>query len=206
MLKLKLTNKAKGFTIIEVLIVLAIAALILLVVFLAVPGLQRAQKNNAAKADVHKIAAAILNYEANNPNITVSQIGTPPSTWPIWPLETVFDDIGSKLVIFTSPDYVGIPYTGMTSGVNSVGLKSNYKDGTWMSIALTSNFSSLYYNFFTSTQMMALSVNTNAQCGTPLYTGGGKDSSTLTYADGKIAIVYTHYTGSGIGFNCLQVQ
>jgi prepilin-type N-terminal cleavage/methylation domain-containing protein len=37
----KLSKKEKGFTIIEVMIVLAIAGLIMLVVFLAVPALQR---------------------------------------------------------------------------------------------------------------------------------------------------------------------
>ncbi|MDQ3065292.1 MAG: prepilin-type N-terminal cleavage/methylation domain-containing protein, partial [bacterium] len=37
----RIKNNNKGFTIIEVLIVLAIAGLIMLIVFLAVPALQR---------------------------------------------------------------------------------------------------------------------------------------------------------------------
>jgi prepilin-type N-terminal cleavage/methylation domain-containing protein len=41
----ELTKKADGFTIIEVMIVLAIAGLIMLVVFLAVPSLQRNSRN-----------------------------------------------------------------------------------------------------------------------------------------------------------------
>jgi prepilin-type N-terminal cleavage/methylation domain-containing protein len=49
----------KGFTIIEVLIVLAIAALIMLVVFLAVPALQRSQRNNARAADANLLVAAV---------------------------------------------------------------------------------------------------------------------------------------------------
>jgi prepilin-type N-terminal cleavage/methylation domain-containing protein len=40
-------KREAGFTIIEVLIVLAIAALILLIVFLAVPALQRNARNNS---------------------------------------------------------------------------------------------------------------------------------------------------------------
>lgn len=52
--KLKSQN---GFTIIEVLIVLAIAGLIMLIVFLAVPALQRNQRNNARNSDASRITA-----------------------------------------------------------------------------------------------------------------------------------------------------
>ena len=44
-------KRAEGFTIIEVLIVLAIAGLILLVVFLAVPALQRNARNTQRNAE-----------------------------------------------------------------------------------------------------------------------------------------------------------
>ena len=60
------TKRQEGFTIIEVLIVLAIAGLIMLVVFLAVPNLQRSQRNNARKASVERIATAASNFVANN--------------------------------------------------------------------------------------------------------------------------------------------
>jgi len=59
-------GKNKGFTIIEVMIVLAIAALILLVVFLAVPALQRSQRNNARKTDSSRVAAAVVEFTSNN--------------------------------------------------------------------------------------------------------------------------------------------
>lgn len=52
-------RKQEGFTIIEVLIVLAIAGLIMLIVFLAVPALQRNSRNTQRQADASKIAAAI---------------------------------------------------------------------------------------------------------------------------------------------------
>ena len=61
-----LRKKAEGFTIIEVLIVLAIAGLILLIVFLAVPALQRSAKNTQRKTDATAIATAISNFESNN--------------------------------------------------------------------------------------------------------------------------------------------
>jgi prepilin-type N-terminal cleavage/methylation domain-containing protein len=58
------TNQ-KGFTIIEVLIVLAIAALILMIVFLAVPALQRNQRNNARNNDAARVSAAITDCLSN---------------------------------------------------------------------------------------------------------------------------------------------
>lgn len=49
----------KGFTIIEVLIVLAIAALIMLVIFLAVPALQRNQRNTSRQNDANLVVSAV---------------------------------------------------------------------------------------------------------------------------------------------------
>ena len=49
----------KGFTIIEVLIVLAIAGVIMLVVFLAVPALQRNSRNTQRANDASLVASAV---------------------------------------------------------------------------------------------------------------------------------------------------
>lgn len=62
----KLQKSEKGFTIIEVMIVLAIAGLILLIVFLAVPALQRSSRNTARKGDVARITSASAEFVANN--------------------------------------------------------------------------------------------------------------------------------------------
>lgn len=56
----------KGFTIIEVVLVLAIAGLIFLMVFVALPALQSGQRDTARKNDVGSIATAVSNYTANN--------------------------------------------------------------------------------------------------------------------------------------------
>lgn len=56
----------RGFTIIEVLIVLAIAGLIMLVVFLAVPALQRNARNTSKRSDVSKALGAVGELTANN--------------------------------------------------------------------------------------------------------------------------------------------
>jgi len=63
-------KKNQGFTIIEVMIVLAIAGLILLIVFLAVPALQRNARNTSIKNDASAIAAAVTEYESNNSGTT----------------------------------------------------------------------------------------------------------------------------------------
>ena len=62
----KIKSKSEGFTIIEVMIVLAIAGLILLIVFLAVPALQRSARNTQRKTDASAIASAVSNYIGDN--------------------------------------------------------------------------------------------------------------------------------------------
>jgi prepilin-type N-terminal cleavage/methylation domain-containing protein len=66
MLKQYKTKDQKGFTIIEVLIVLAIAGLILLIVFLAVPALQRNSRNTQRKTDIGRIGSAATTVIANS--------------------------------------------------------------------------------------------------------------------------------------------
>ncbi|MNQ69846.1 hypothetical protein D3C85_844630 [compost metagenome] len=56
----------KGFTIIEVVLVLAIAGLIFLMVFIALPALQRNQRDTARKNDVSTIASGVSAYTGNN--------------------------------------------------------------------------------------------------------------------------------------------
>jgi prepilin-type N-terminal cleavage/methylation domain-containing protein len=59
-------RKSSGFTIIEVMIVLAIAGLILLIVFLAVPALQRNAHNTSIKNDVAGLLGGVSEYINNN--------------------------------------------------------------------------------------------------------------------------------------------
>jgi prepilin-type N-terminal cleavage/methylation domain-containing protein len=64
-----LRKRSEGFTIIEVLIVLAIAGLILLIVFLAVPALQRNSRNTQRKNDVSGVLGAVQEFANNNGGI-----------------------------------------------------------------------------------------------------------------------------------------
>jgi prepilin-type N-terminal cleavage/methylation domain-containing protein len=71
------TKRQSGFTIIEVLIVLAIAGLILLIVFLAVPALQRNSRNTQAKNAAAAILAAVNEFGNNNNGQTPTGPATP---------------------------------------------------------------------------------------------------------------------------------
>ena len=77
---LKKLNNNKGFTIIEVMIVLAIAGLIILIVLLAVPALQRNGRNTAIKNDASAIAAALSEFASNNDGKAPTAISSSGST------------------------------------------------------------------------------------------------------------------------------
>jgi prepilin-type N-terminal cleavage/methylation domain-containing protein len=63
---MKRTENNKGFTIIEVVLVLAIAGLIFLMVFIALPALQAGQRDTARKSDVSNVASALGSYSGAN--------------------------------------------------------------------------------------------------------------------------------------------
>ena len=71
-------NDNKGFTIIEVVLVLAIAGLIFLMVFLALPALQRGQRDGQRKSDLGRVQTAVQNYQSNNRNRLPAFTGTLP--------------------------------------------------------------------------------------------------------------------------------
>lgn len=75
-LKINSTKAQQGFTIIEVLIVLAIAGLILLIVFLAVPALQRNSRNTQRKDEVAGLLGAVNEYVNNNNGVMPTTAAT----------------------------------------------------------------------------------------------------------------------------------
>ena len=67
-MKKQLSTSKKGFTIIEVVLVLAIAGLIFLMVFVALPALQRSQRDTQRRDDMARVASALTNWQTNNNN------------------------------------------------------------------------------------------------------------------------------------------
>lgn len=62
----RLSRDSRGFTITEMMIVLAIAGMILLIIFEAIPALQRSSRNNQRRQDVQTMLAAVSHYELND--------------------------------------------------------------------------------------------------------------------------------------------
>ncbi len=89
--KTKLQKADQGFTIIEVMIVLAIGGLILLIVFLAVPALQRNGRNTQRKADVGNVLSGVSEYISNNGGALPTTTG---------PFNTEFSGSNVKLGFF----------------------------------------------------------------------------------------------------------
>ncbi len=75
--------KAAGFTIIEVMIVLAIAGIIMAIVFLAIPAIQRSNRNTQRKSDASRLGGLVAEYSGNNngtlPANVAAALNTP--TW-----------------------------------------------------------------------------------------------------------------------------
>ncbi|MBP6925150.1 type II secretion system protein [Candidatus Saccharibacteria bacterium] len=76
------SSQKPAFTIIEVVLVLAIAGLIFLMVFIALPALQRNQRDTQRKNDMSRLKTAIDSYKANNrgkvPNTSIIGHGSMP--------------------------------------------------------------------------------------------------------------------------------
>ena len=73
----KIKNRNHGFTIVETLIVLAIAGLIILIVLLAVPALQRTSRNTNIKSDASAVAGGVTEFEGNNAGANPTAIPSP---------------------------------------------------------------------------------------------------------------------------------
>lgn len=100
------TKREEGFTIIEVLIVLAIAGLIILIVFLAVPALQRNSRNTQRKNDVQGILGSINEYAANHnganvANLTDATEGVKTSFYQTADIDPVFGGANANTAIST---------------------------------------------------------------------------------------------------------
>jgi len=109
-MKTKLRNQ-KGFTIIEVLIVLAIAGLILLIVFLAVPALQRNSRNTSIKNDVAALLGGVSEYQAANNGSMPTTAPQAGSVVTFGALNTTTANVQGSTVVAVSAAAVTVPGT-----------------------------------------------------------------------------------------------
>ena len=75
------SSKSKGFTIIEVIIVLVIGAVIMLAVFLVVPQLQRTQRNSSRASEARRALTAFGQYLDQGGSLVVSAVDYANVSW-----------------------------------------------------------------------------------------------------------------------------
>lgn len=187
-MKKNLIKESKGFTIIEVLIVLAIAGLIMAVVLIAIPGLQRSQANTAAKTDATHIVAALTDFVSNNN-------GSLPST----PADfvTVYKSVAGINKLLAN---------NLTSGTPTIGVLS----GTGTSQNWYNNIGGMSTSAITTTEWL-VDIDTDAQCvnssGTVVSSVSGATLSTINgTTPTQVALLYTTQISGGSEWNCLQAQ
>jgi prepilin-type N-terminal cleavage/methylation domain-containing protein len=170
---------ARGFTIIEVLIVLAIAALILLIVFLAVPALQRSQRNNARKSEAARFGAAVVEFYSGQ---------TPPAlpgTGSATDCNTVYNSLGSLS-----------QYNGLTCSAAATNPPATPAANTFY---VTS--AGTAYTPTTPTAATTVILGESVQCN-----GAAAFGTTGVTTGRSAALLYALESGNTFAWNCLNVQ
>jgi prepilin-type N-terminal cleavage/methylation domain-containing protein len=193
--KIKKIN-SEGFTIIEVMIVLGIAAMILLIVLLAVPALQRSANNTSRKEDANAIATSLSNWINNNN-------GTLPSG--------VANNGNTNVLV------IGATGTGATTNTEQANL-GFYKAGTASSTTQSStNVGNIWISNVTATETVnavplttassATNVNQNSiSIITGITCNGGTASTNETVSANGATVWYATDSGSSTpNLQCIDV-
>ena len=124
-------NHQSGFTIIEVLIVLAIAGLILVAVLNAVPALNRSSRNTQRKTDANAVLAAFSDYTSNNNGAIPSTLVSSNGVVTFGAGTTATAKVGYFTTGFTSGTTVA-PFAGMVTllAANTATLLNTFVDST----------------------------------------------------------------------------
>lgn len=184
--KIKKSN-SEGFTIIEVMIVLAVAALILLIVLLAVPALQRTSRNTALKNDASSVSAAISTSISDNN-------GTIPSS----------------VTNFTNPGWstsVSVVNSGATEKISVQGSTdvANITESTPCTLATSGASCAVGTSAFTASggTGTASGLTVGAQQVLVVF-GAACWGSTTTATANTVATVFGIETSGGLTLQCLQ--
>ena len=128
------SNSKQGFTIIEVVLVLAIAGLIFLMVFVALPALQRSQRDTARRNDMSRVDTSLVQYQTNNSNKSNNL-----PTAGKWKGTSNFRDTNQCTATDTACKFAR---DYMNSGASEMEKENEFEDpnGTSYSILITSNW------------------------------------------------------------------
>lgn len=144
-------RKAKpGFTIIEVVLVLAIAGLIFLMVFVALPALNSSQRDTQRKNDVAILAAAVRDYMKYNRGKTPPDSGSE-AAGDIFDADderTGLGDWENPNSSHTLDKYIGadIPSGGVTTGYSITNLVNEPVTTTSLYLTISGNAHNYRYN------------------------------------------------------------
>ena len=196
----KKQRATSGFTIIEVMIVLAIAGLIMLIVFLAVPALQRSARNTERKHDAGTLAASLSQFIGNHNGQMPNSLRTDPNT----PTQA---DIGnsSNLNSYETSSFIYYNVSndvvwGSDAGPDTTGY-GVVTSGTPVTTPTTPSIISLTNNKTTyqAINTETISVIMGESCNDSNTAAGPLISNT-------VAIFYVLETGSGPGtMKCLEI-
>lgn len=177
-------SRSEGFTIIEVMIVLAIAALILLIVFLAIPALQRSARNTSRKSDAGRLSSAVNDFVSNNNGTLPGNTGGHGLSWAT-DCATIVGDAGT-LSQYTSGNGFGCGASALASGTPN---KFDEQYGTTTLTPLTKQ---------------AVVLDENAQCPTTSSTAPITVAATTPR---QAALLYTIEQSSGSWlWDCIQSE
>jgi prepilin-type N-terminal cleavage/methylation domain-containing protein len=191
-----LSKSKTGFTIIEVLIVLAIAGLILLVVFLAVPALQRSARNNGRRSDASRISAQVSDFESNQSGSLPGSVNGAAG--------------GDTNTLFTNAGVMA-QYTQANMTFNAAVVANP-------TAPATGNVVNLLCGTLTGANCSAIfpaasfPISPLPAAGVPnsmLLVQGGTCTNATTAGAGtsrNIALFYTYETGSGWAWNCISAS
>lgn len=133
MAKVNINNK-QGFTIIEVVLVLAIAGLIFLMVFVALPALQRSQRDTQRRNDMSRVDTSLVQYQTNHSNQPINLPNA--GSWTAPTDNTFPSNCSSSTACSFIRDYMN------TGSSENDGKPNNFEDpdGTPYSLVITGNW------------------------------------------------------------------
>mgnify|MGYP002659602735 CR=1 FL=1 len=176
---IKNQKSQKGFTIIEVALVLAVGALIFLVVFLAVPALQRNQRNDARKRDASSVSEAVTSYTSNNPGVTLHN----------------HSDDTSYANAQGQGNFIGKYLSQLSNNTESVKFKAfrNSMDASAVASALGDN---------RDDQMKTIMVIGGATCMTQADSAENAGKGVKKGTNKQAAVIYVNETANGVDAVC----
>ena len=181
------TNYKQGFTIIEVVLVLAIAGLIFLMVFVALPALQRSQRDTARRNDMSRVDTSLIQYQTNNQDTKNGDLPGPGAGESDikWPGASTFGDSGCG-----QDEACRFVQRYMNSGTDSATNTFKDPDGTYYSVSMghgawSDNIPTMDYTVY---------IRTGAKC---------SGETAVDAADRHFAILYRL---EGAGIYCIDDQ